>query len=246
VPDQMPETRGTFLSAEWRDLVMLNYRVDGESLRHLVPRGTELDSFGGATYVSLVGFRFCRTRLFGALAIPFHSDFDEVNLRFYVRRKERGEVRRGVVFIAEVVPKWAIAKIARVVYGENYVRLPMRHSIHSEGHSRCVEFAFRLGGEWNRLHARSAAPPKLPEDGSLEQFITEHYWGYCSQRDGGSVEYRVTHVPWEVAAGVTAEFEGDPAELYGEELAQVLRQPPDSAFLAGGSPVVVHRGVRIA
>ena len=112
---------------------MLNYEVEAGFLDKYVPRGTALDSFLGKTYVSLVGFRFCRTKLFGSLAVPLHSDFDEVNLRFYVRRKESDENRRGVVFIAEIVPKRAIATMARLVYGENYVCLPMKHRICTDG-----------------------------------------------------------------------------------------------------------------
>jgi uncharacterized protein YqjF (DUF2071 family) len=111
---QNKRSRGVFLSAEWRNLLMLNYEVDPELLRVYVPVGTEIDSFAGKTYVSLVGFRFLHTRLFGKCAIPFHSDFDEVNLRFYVRRREGTTMRRGVVFIREIVPKWAVAQDARL------------------------------------------------------------------------------------------------------------------------------------
>jgi uncharacterized protein len=122
-----------FLSAEWRDLVMLNYEIDPRLLAEYVPAGTVADSFMGKTYVSLVGFRFCRTKLFGAITIPFHSNFDEVNLRFYVRRQEGAESRRGVVFIAEIVPRQAVAKVARALYRENYRCLPMRHHVCSGG-----------------------------------------------------------------------------------------------------------------
>src|ERR1700722_15876019 len=94
-----------FLSAEWRDLLMLNYEVNPGILQKYVPAGTELDSFQGKTYVSVVGFRFCRTRLLGAIPIPFHTEFEEINLRFYVRRSVGSETRRGVVFIGEIVPK---------------------------------------------------------------------------------------------------------------------------------------------
>ena len=89
-----------FLTAEWRNLAMLNYEVDAGLLLPFVPAGTELDDWNGKVFVSMVGFRFLKTKLFG-LTIPFHSNFDEVNLRFYVRRREGDEVRRGVVFIEE-------------------------------------------------------------------------------------------------------------------------------------------------
>ena len=113
----MSESKRGFLSAEWRDLVMLNYEVEPNFLSRYVPPGTTLDSFNGRTYLSLVGLRFCNTKLLGCFPVPFHVNFDEVNLRFYVRRKEGNDVRRGVVFIAEVVPRRAIAMTARLVYG---------------------------------------------------------------------------------------------------------------------------------
>src|SRR5215472_1066575 len=136
----MSQEEQVFLSADWRDLVMLNYEVDPNLLKKHVPAGTVLDSFEGKTFLSLVGFRFCNTKLFASLRIPFHADFDEVNLRFYVRRRNQSEDRRGVAFIAEIVPKQAIATIARLVYGENYVCLPMRHRIVSDDSRRTAEY----------------------------------------------------------------------------------------------------------
>jgi uncharacterized protein len=241
----MSETRPVFLAAEWRDLVMLNYEVAPRMLDKYVPYGTELDTFLGKTYASLVGFRFCRTKLFGSLAILLHSDFDEVNLRFYVRRKEGDENRRGVVFVAEIVPKQAVAMLARLIYGENYVCLPMKHSISTHGSKKTVKYQWRIQNQWCQLTAEAMAAPELPREGSLEQFITEHYWGYSTQRGGGSIEYHVSHVPWRVCVSTTAEFEGDASGLYGAEFGQVLRGPPSSAFIADGSPITVFRGSRL-
>jgi uncharacterized protein YqjF (DUF2071 family) len=233
-----------FLTAEWRDLVMLNYQVDAALLRAHVPRGTELDAFEGQILVSAVGFRFLRTRIFGAVPVPFHSNFDEVNLRFYVRRRDDGgEIRRGVVFIREIVPKRAVARLA---YGENYVRYPMRHRVSANGAGAAAEYEWRMRGNWARLHAEAAGEPVLPTEGSIEQFITEHYWGYSRQRDGGCVEYQVTHPQWRVWRGASGGFEGDGSALYGDAFGEVLRRAPDSAFIADGSPVVVFKGERIA
>ncbi len=241
----MARTKTVFLSAEWRDLVMLNYEVDSRSLDKYVPPGTVLDSFLGKTYVSLVGFRFCRTKLFGSLAVPLHSNFDEVNLRFYVRRKEGEENRRGVVFIAEIVPKQAIATMARLIYGENYVCLPMKHHICTDESKKTVEYQWQVKNQWCHLAAQAIGPPALPGDGSLEQFITEHYWGYSTQRRGGSLEYHVSHAPWQVWVSTTAGFEGDASGLYGVELGRVLQGHPSSAFIADGSPVTVFKGRKL-
>jgi uncharacterized protein len=224
---------------------MLNYEVDRTLLEGYVPQGTVLDSFDGRTYVSLVGFQFLQTKLFGSLAIPFHADFDEVNLRFYVRRNSGDENRRGVVFIAEIVPKWAVAKIARLAYGENYVCLPMKHRINMHGAAKTAEYQWQFNGAWCRLYAQASAAPAPAAEGSLEQFITEHYWGYSTQRNGDALEYHVSHVPWNVWTSSAAGFEGDASGLYGLPLGKVLQRRPDSAFIADGSPVTVSTGKRI-
>ncbi len=235
-----------FLSAEWRDLVMLNYEVDPGILAKYVPPGTELDAFEGRTYVSLVGFCFLHTKLFGILSVPFHSEFEEVNLRFYVRRRGPRGDRRGVVFIREIVPKRAVARVARFAYGENYVCHPMRHNVSTQGPGRTAEYQWRRGRAWSRLFAEGSVGPSYAAEGSLEQFITEHYWGYAAQRKGGSLEYHVSHAPWRVWTSTTAGFGGDGTGLYGPELAAILRRPPDSAFIVDGSPVFVSTGRRIS
>ena len=154
-----------FLSAEWQNLVMLNYRVDPAILERLVPRGTELDSFEGVMYVSVVGFQFLRTRIFGVVPIPFHVNFDEVNLRFYVRRREGSEVRRGVVFVKEMVPRRAIAQVARWSYGEKYFACPMRHTI-SRTEFPSAEYEWKFRGEWCAVSAAASSAAFLPAAGS--------------------------------------------------------------------------------
>jgi uncharacterized protein YqjF (DUF2071 family) len=234
-----------FLTADWRMLAILNYVVEPSLLRQFIPSGTELDQWNGKVFVSLVGFRFLRTRVL-RIPIPFHSNFDEVNLRFYVRRKEGPEIRRGVVFIKEIVPRWAIATAARMVYNERYISLPMRHRIRANGKPGLeVEYKWRFRGTWNRLSLITAGNPFVPEDGSQEQFITEHYWGYAAQRDDGCMEYRVEHPSWRVWNGIHAQCEGDLTGLYGQELGLLLQAEPNSAFLAEGSEVAVHRGRRL-
>ena len=233
-----------FLTAEWRYLVMLNYEVDPPLLSQFVPAGTHLDSWNGRTFMSLVGFRFLKTRVCG-IPIPFHRNFDEVNLRFYVRRSVNGEIRRGVVFIKEIVPRWAIAAVARSFYNEKYVALPMSHEVKPSEYGLQVEYGWHSGPGWNRINLNAVGDPKLPSSGSEEEFITEHFWGYSTLADGATAEYRVAHPSWRVWSGQDAKFEGDASELYGPELAAVLRKQPSSVFLAEGSEVTVFRGQRI-
>jgi uncharacterized protein YqjF (DUF2071 family) len=239
-----------FLTAEWRYLAMLNFAADPAVLAPLVPTGTELDVWDGAPQVSLVGFRFLDTRVLG-LAVPGHRHFDEVNLRFYVRRRAPEGWRRGVVFVREIVPRRAVAWLARTLYNERYVALPMRHEVEAGGGDGVVAYSWCWGGAWNRIAVRISGPPSAPPAGSEAELITEHYWGYARQRDGSTLEYRVDHPRWEVWASVPGGLELDLAPaaarcLYSDALASFLSAPPRSAFVALGSPVVVRRPVPVS
>jgi uncharacterized protein YqjF (DUF2071 family) len=228
---------GPFLTAEWRWLAMLNFRADPELLKPYVPAGTELDAWCGETLVSIVGFRFLNTRLSG-VAIPWHRDFDEVNLRFYVRREADGQIRRGVTFLRELVPRRAIAWLARAVYNEPYAACRMR----SETGQRC-RYSWRIGGRWHSLEVQPRGDPAPLEEGSPEEFVAERYWGYTRGRGGRTIEYRVEHPRWRVWRTAEARLDCDIAAVYGTRFAGVLNQKPCSAFLADGSAVTVYRPV---
>lgn len=225
-----------FLTASWRQIVMLNYEANAAVLSPYIPKGVELDLWRNRAYVSLVGFRFLNTRVL-RIPIPFHRNFDEVNLRFYVRRGER----RGVVFIREIVPRRAVAWVARAVYRENYVRLPMRNKIDATQ----VEYAWRFAGRWNRVVVSQFGPRIAPAPGSHEEFIAEHYWGYARRSANVIVEYRVEHEPWHVQPSPAGLFEGSVAGLYPRAFEFLDSRTPDSAFLADGSFIAVFPGKRL-
>ena len=216
---------------------MLNFVVDPKIITPLVPPETEIDFENGETFLSVVGFLFLDTRLLG-LPIPLHRDFEEVNLRFYVRRKSADTWRRGVVFVRELVPRRAIALVARTFYGENYVALPMKHQIdHADG-NLSVEYSWRRGRKWESLKMSARGDGQTIPAGSHAEFITEHYWGYTCVRSGCS-EYRVEHPRWKIWNADHYEFSADVATLYGKQFAAPLSQPPRSAFIADGSPIEV-------
>lgn len=225
---------------------MLNYEVPPALLRPLVPSGTELDTWDGATLASMVGFRFLDTRVVG-IPVPGHRDFDEVNLRFYVRRHdEDGKWRRAVVFVRELVPRRAVAMMARWLYNEPYTAVPMSHELEmadaTDGRPGRAAYAWHLAGRWHRLEVRTRGRPAVPDPDSEAAFITEHYWGYTVQRDGGAKEYRVEHPRWRVWEAEGANFDCDVGAVYGSGFVECLGVEPRSAFLAEGSRVAVHRG----
>ncbi len=225
---------------------MLNFAAAPEVLEPLVPAGTEIDFWHGRTFLSVVGFRFLRTRLFG-VPVPFHRRFDEVNLRFYIRRRTADGWRRGVVFVKEIVHRRLVSCIARWRYNENFVTLPVRSRIElpTPGNGGSVAYTWLLGERKNTLETHISGAPALPFPDSEEEFITEHYWGYTRQRDGSTLEYQVEHPPWRVWRAADARLDCAAAELYGPRLAPFLSDAPTSAFVAEGSRVVVRRGIRI-
>jgi uncharacterized protein YqjF (DUF2071 family) len=231
-------SKSVFLTAEWRHLLMLNYPVDPGILHPIVPPGTELDYFGDRTFLSVVGFQFLQTRVFG-VSFPFHKDFEELNLRFYVRRKAPEGWRRGVVFVRELVPRAAIAFIARTAYGEPYTALPMRHKIETIASQIRVEYGWRRQGIWESIYGESSGEPREIEKGSEPEFITEHYWGYTA-RATCTNEYQVEHPRWRVWKCNHARFSADISTLYGADFVEPLSTPPSSSFIAEGSPVIVR------
>ena len=227
--------RKPFLTAAWRDLVLLNWRVDSALLQQYVPTGTELDPWEGENWVSLVGFRFLNLAVKGVPAIG-HRDFPEINLRFYVRREVDGEVRRGVVFLRELTPRRIVEWVARAVYNEPYATLPMRARVEESQ----TAYELDLNGVTQRIAVTPNGEWRSPEP--IEEFFIEHYWGYNRQTDGGTMEYEVTHPKWQVRPVELAQFNLDVETLYGDEWTKVLSGEPDSVVLADGSAVAVFSG----
>lgn len=233
-----------FLSAKWQHLVMINYEIDPSILIPFIPKGTQLDLWNGIAYISLVGFMFLDTRV-NVFSVPFHRNFEEVNLRFYVKKTTQEGERRGVVFIKEIVPRWGLAYLARRLFHENYISLPMSHLIEQQSEQITVTYNWRFNKQWQHIQLAAHGEPYYPSKGTEAEFITEHYWGYSKQRNGETFEYEVQHPPWRIWEGDHYKVEVDTENLYGPTFAPYLKKPPISAFLAEGSGVLVHKGISI-
>ena len=229
----------SFLKAEWRKLTIANYIVDPEVLNEYLPYGTELDLWQDNCYVSLVGFMFLNTRVIG-LKIPFHVNFEEVNLRFYVKRKEGDKWKRGVVFIKEIVPKKAIAFIANRFYSENYVATSMDHQWNHDDEQLCVKYdwTWKSVAQFMKVKAKSNRSEILP--GSEEEFITEHYWGFAKVNDLKTNEYEVIHPRWQHYKVRQYEIEVDFGLNYGPRFSFLNDVQPTSVMLAEGSKITVE------
>lgn len=232
-----------FLTAEWRKLIMANYLVDPQLLEPYLPVGTELDYWNGKLQVSLVGFMFLNTKVLG-LPIPFHRNFEEINLRFYVKYKEGKDWRRGVVFIKEIVPRRMITLVANTIYGEHYETLRMDHVIKESADELKVEYHVEKEKSWYKMKAMAINRPLKMKEGSEVEFITEHFWGYTKLNERKTSQYEVQHPTWDFYEVANFEIEGDFTHIYGAKF-DFMNDEPDSVFLAEGSEIVVMKGATI-
>jgi len=228
----------TFLSARWENLIMANYEVNPDVLRPYLPHGVELDFYNNKTYVSLVGFMFKQTSLFN-IPIPFLGTFEEINLRFYVKRVEGDTIKRGVVFINETVPYKLVAWLANRLYKEHYIAIPTKNSSVITNRTKNTRYEWKINKMWNHIEVNTAVENEkmLPE--SIEEFIFEHYYGYTKINNKFSQEYKVNHPRWLVNKVMDYSIHCDFKSMYGDDFSFLSNHEPDSVIIAEGSPVTV-------
>lgn len=229
----------SFLKAHWTNLALINYEVDPGLLENHLPKGTEIDLWNGKCYISLVGFMFEDVKLIG-VRVPFHINFEEVNLRFYVKRSENGNWKRGVVFIKEIVPKPALAIVANLIYKENYQTLPMRHAVIETEHLKKFCYQWKYKGKWNIIEVETEKNLVEISENSEAEFITEHYFGYTKVSKNTTFEYEVRHPKWEQFQTINHNIDIDFEANYGSRFAFLQQQKPCSVFLAKGSKITVE------
>ena len=229
----------SFLTAEWRKLALANYEIDDAILAPFVPARTELDKWNNTTYVSLVGFMFLNTKVLG-VKIPFHVNFEEVNLRFYVRHKDNGSWKRGVVFVKEIVPRPAITFVANNLYGEHYQTAKMKHTWQVDQSSRTTRYEWLCQKEWQSFSIESAIDSAPMPTGSEAEFITEHYWGYTRINANKTFEYEVTHPRWNTYDVKSYDVNVDYGLVYGAPFEVLNQMEPKSVMLAEGSAITVE------
>lgn len=233
-----------FLSARWEYLAMLNYAVPKTLLEPHLPKGTELDLWQGDAMVSMVGFLFNQTKVFG-VSWPLHTNFEEINLRLYVRRKHGNTWKRGVAFVSEIVPRPAIAIIANALYNEHYRYMPTRHSINMGNTATEVSYGWKHDGHWNSLGITAQNLSVPMQNGSIEAFIFEHFWGYNQLNKNTTIEYGVEHESWQIMPVISHFFNCEVEKIYGPQWLPFLTNKPHSVMLAKGSEVIVRKPQRL-
>lgn len=235
-----------FLSARWEYLAMFNYAVDPQILQKHVPPGTELDFFDGEALVSIVGFLFNDTKVLG-IRWPFHVNFEEANLRYYVKRFDGTQWKRGVGFVSEIVPKPLVAGMANLLYNEHYSTATMGHQIIEKPDNLFVEYSWKKRNQFRNVMQINAVPELQDiEEGSEAEFIFEHYFGYNQLNSTTTIEYAVNHPRWKVYPVTRFSIDCDIENLYGKEFVPyILNKQPHSVFLSKGSSVTVKMPLKV-
>ena len=228
----------TFLKARWENLIMANYEVDPALLKPYLPKGVSLDYYKYKTYVSLVGFMFKKTSLFG-IPIPFFGSFEEINLRFYVRKVEGKKIKRGVVFINETVPHKIVALLANKLYKEHYISIPTKNAIKIT-EDKSIQYGWKISGKWNSINIHATLEQNKIEPASMEEYIFERYFGYTKLSNDSTQEYQIHHPKWVTNKIVHSEINCDFEAMYGKSFKNLNHQVPDSVILAEGSSVSVN------
>lgn len=218
------------MTTEWRWLLGVTFASDAALLEPHLPPGCEIDTLEGSPRVSLVAFGFHDTRV-GRLRVPGHVRFPEINLRFYIRLD--GE--RGVCFIRELVPRPAIAWVARGLYNEPYASVPMAEEV-AIGEDVVVSHRF---GDGQRLKARASAHGIEPATDSAAFWLTHHHLGVGRSHRGRLLRYHVAHELWPLHEVTQLQVEVDFGAVYGPQWAWLGEAQPSHVTLAAGSRVAV-------
>ncbi len=228
----------TFLRAKWQNIIMANYAVDPAVLLPYLPKGVALDTYEGNTYVSLVGFLFKDTSIFN-IPIPILGTFEEINLRFYVKRKIENEMRKGVVFVNETVPNEIVAKVANKLYKEHYTAVPTKHNWTKNEHELEITYQLKFNEIWNSIKVKALTEEISMQKGSIEEYIYDHYYGYTKADASQSIEYKINHPSWQIHPVVDYDIKFNFSAFYGSNFSVLDNIKPQSVMLASGSEISV-------
>jgi uncharacterized protein len=224
----------TLLTAHWTNLVTATFETDKHFLQKYLPAKTELNDWNARYFMSIVAFLFEKPRLLG-IPSPFYNSFEEINLRFYVRRKLNNEWRKGVVFIKEIAPYYIPAQTAKWLYRENFISVPMKHEFINSNKLMYRSYACKISKEWNYLNMESACIHTETGLGDVENFIRDHYWAYTRKGSNKTLEFQIEHPPWKIFPAIKFDMHLDTGTIYGEQFKDYFAEKPVDAFLMDGS-----------
>ena len=229
-----------FLRSNWLRLASANYIIEPHLLDKYIPKGTVLEEHNGKHYVSLVAFRYSQTRLLN-IQVPFHTNFEEINLRFYVKRKIAPHVWRSeVAFTKLFFPKTALTFVAKHIYKENYETKRMRHNWSENDRQLLTSYGLKKN-RWHDFELMTEKESNVIDAHSSEAFFSKHYWGTSQINDNSCTIYKIEHPEWKVFRVNDWKINFDFNKVFGSEFKHLTDNKPESVYLYDGSEVVVHK-----
>jgi len=180
----MPSHKWSYYQ-EWNRAIFLHWEVEIEQLKSFVPDEIEIDLFKGKPWISLVAFTMEKIR--PRFLPPFSpiSNFDEINIRTYVKSKNK----TGVYFLSIEGGKKISCKIAR-----SLSQLPYRYSKikRSENSFQSInpKFNDQLSIQFNIVN-------QTIEKQEIDHWLTERYALYQDSNQHIN-EFEIHHLEWPI------------------------------------------------
>jgi uncharacterized protein YqjF (DUF2071 family) len=183
------------MTQSWHNLLFAHWPVDAELLRAKLPAGLRLDLYDGQAWLGVVPFRMTNVAPRFVPAIPFVSEFAELNVRTYVTVGGKP----GVYFFSLDAESAMAVTAARSLLHLPYFTADM--SVRADGGG--IDYESRRtdsSGAPAVFAARYQAVGPLfeAEPGSLDYFLTERYCLYNVDARFRAYRLDIHHVPWKL------------------------------------------------
>lgn len=170
---------------EWNKAIFLHWQVEFSELKKFVPEELEIDLFDGKPWISVVAFTMEKIRPKNLPSFPPISDFDEVNIRTYVKSNHKA----GVYFLSMEGGKKISCKVARSISQLPYRFSRMKRTEHRY-ESNNTEFN-------DKLDIQFAIGKAITEKTALETWLTERY-ALFQDTEKSINQFEIHHLEWPI------------------------------------------------
>jgi len=188
------------MTQSWHDLLFAHWPVNPRLVIEHVPREFELDLFDGQAWIGVVSFQMTNVTPRGVPAMPWVSQFPELNVRTYVRAAGKP----GVYFLSLDAANPLAVEAARALLHLPYHWATML--VERSGDE--IHYRSRRGDEASApqfaASYRPSGPAFHPASGTIEHFLTERYCLYAREHGGRPYRLQIHHRPWRLQSAVAA------------------------------------------
>jgi len=221
-PWKLPTEKWSFYQ-EWNNAIFLHWQVELTELEKFVPKDLEIDLFEGNPWISVVAFTMENIRPKNLPPFPPISDFDEINIRTYVKSNNK----TGVYFLSIEGGTSLSCKIAKGIS-----ELPYRYSKieRTENHYESSNSEFN-----DKLDIEFTIGKELNEKTELDKWLTERY-ALFQDTDRAINEFEIHHLEWPIN-----EITLKKVELDYQRFDKLINNSPNKTQYSKGVKVIAWR-----